>query len=316
MIVNVHERAIPVPPQQLGDMLETLGTVRDEIWHSDLVQPIALNNGLQVGSRGGHGPVRYTVVEHTPCRFIRFRFEPGVGLVGHHWFEVVESADPESGAPRTVLRHTIKARPTLWGRISWPLLIRPIHEGAVQDMLDHIERTVTGTANRGKPTTRWARWLAPRLRRRHVTRRRIDPGPLLSSALEPTAAGDSYATPLLPSDSVDPAAWARVLLGGTTRLRRLHDALAGPAPDPATGFPVLATAEDELVLGLDLRHLSLRIGVRVVDSRVRLTTTVRAHSRAGALRWAVLRRLYPSAVRHTMATAPAVADRAGTALSR
>lgn len=153
MILNVHERAVRVPPARLGAILESLAGPDDQFWRTDLIEPIVLDRGLEVGSRGGHGPVRYVVVEHDPARLVRFRFEPGIGLRGTHALEVVTGDD---GSP--ALRHTIEARAVGLGFLSWPL-IRVLHDAALEDMLDHVERSLTGTAHRGQRTPGWVRRL-------------------------------------------------------------------------------------------------------------------------------------------------------------
>src|ERR1035441_8469110 len=48
-------------------------------------------SGLREGSDGGHGPVRYQVVEHQPGRLVRFRFTAPPGLLGEHRYELEDS---------------------------------------------------------------------------------------------------------------------------------------------------------------------------------------------------------------------------------
>ncbi|WP_176955770.1 DUF2867 domain-containing protein [Sinosporangium album] len=292
-------------------MLETLATDHDRVWHSDLVQPITLDRGLNVGSRGGHGQVRYHVIEHEPGRLVRFEFHRSIGLVGNHTFEVVPHDDWHA-----TLRHTIEAQPTRRGRVTWPLLIKHIHDNAVEDMLDHIERTVTGMVHRPAPAPRWVRVLAPRLRRRRVRQSPLAPGPLTSAAItgRPDAA-DCYTTPLLAADARDPQTWIREVFGKPPRtvstLMRLRDHLVRPfglrtadTLRAKTLFPVLASSADEVVMGVDDRHLSFRVGVLVADRRMSVTTAVQFNHWTGRLYWAVVRWFHPYVVRSMIRSVP------------
>ncbi|MFB9965129.1 DUF2867 domain-containing protein [Sinosporangium siamense] len=310
-------------PATLGEMLETLATENDAIWHSNLVQPITLDRGLSVGSRGGHGQVRYHVIEHIPGKLVRFAFNPRIGLAGEHLFEVVTHDDSSAA-----LRHTIRARLTPRGRLTWPTLIKHIHDNAVEDMLDHVERTVTGSANRPAPAPRWVRTVAPRLRRRHVRRSPLTPGPLTSAAMpgRPDAA-DCFTTPLLTADAPDPATWIREVFGKPPRsvaaLMRLRDRLVRPfglltsdASRRESPFPVLASSADEIVMGVDDRHLSFRVGVAVADRRMSVTTAVRINHWTGHLYWAIVRWFHPHVVRHMIRSVPFRTSQGGARVIR
>lgn len=146
MIENVHERRVAASADSVGQLLETWGSADDRIWRTDASEPAFLDRGLDVGSRGGHGPVRYRVTHHEPGRRVELAFEPGLGLAGHHSFEV--RAD---GADACVVRHELVA--TTEGALTLlrPLLVA-LHDATVEDVLDHIERELTGSATRGQAT--------------------------------------------------------------------------------------------------------------------------------------------------------------------
>ena len=311
-IVNIHQRTLPVPVDRVGAMLETLAGPADEIWHSDLVAPMILDNGLAVGSRGGHGPIRYEVVDHVPGRLLRFRFASGVGLEGDHAFEVI-AGTPADGSTCTTLRHTITARAVGRGRVLWPMVIRPIHDAAAEDMLDHVERSLTGSTPRRRAATRWVCALARRGRRRKVHPMPVAPGPLLAGALDRIDAADCWATRLRPSDTTNPVEWATRLARPdpmVSSLLRVRDRLVRPLGlrtmprrPPATGFPLLASSPTEALVGLDDRHLSFRVGIHVIDGTVHVATTVQLHNRLGRLYWALVRHVHPFVVRRMIATA-------------
>ncbi len=98
-----------------------------------------LDSGLEAGSKGGHGPVRYRVVRHTPAREVAFAFTPEFPLEGEHRFDV----RPGAGGG-TILRHSLEGRPGGWMRIGWPLFFRWLHDALVEDALDRAEAEVAG----------------------------------------------------------------------------------------------------------------------------------------------------------------------------
>jgi hypothetical protein len=71
--------------------------------------------------------------------------------------------------------------------------------------------------------------------------------------------------------------WIRALLGLRNRLGRL----VGLRPAPASGFPVIRQAPDEVLMGFDDKHLDFRIVATVNGGFVTLTTIVRWHNAWG-----------------------------------
>lgn len=307
MIHDVHLRRLPVAPSEVGRLLETLGSPEDLLWSSRLRLPMVLDDGLRPGSAGGHGPIRYRVVAHTPGRSVTFAFERSVGLVGHHRFDV--DAVDESAC---VLRHTLTARPVGRMRVLWPLVVGALHETVLEDSLDQVERRLTGTAHRGRPLPGRARLVA-RVRRRHVVRSGPRRDGLLADALLRIDDGDTWSTPLLPGDTRDVGAWHRAAFAGTPAwvgvLMRARDLLVRPlglrrAGRSRHGFPELARTTEEVLLGLDDRHLSFRVGLRVAEDRVHVVTLVQLHNAVGRLYWAVVRWFHPHVVRAVVRRVP------------
>jgi hypothetical protein len=71
--------------------------------------------------------------------------------------------------------------------------------------------------------------------------------------------------------------WIRGLMGLRNRLGRL----VGLRPAPASGFPVVSQAADEVVLGFNDKHLDFRIVVAVAGGFATVTTIVRWHNAWG-----------------------------------
>ncbi len=71
--------------------------------------------------------------------------------------------------------------------------------------------------------------------------------------------------------------WVRGLMGMRNRL----GLLVGLKPAPASGFPVVSQAPDQVVLGFDDWHLDFRIVVEVAGGFAIVTTVVRWHNAWG-----------------------------------
>ena len=90
MIRNVHERTINAPAQALAPLLDGLGGDGDRLWPGEHWVPMVLDRPLAVGADGGHGAIRYRVVEYEPGRRVRFLFHPSTGIAGIHELSVEE----------------------------------------------------------------------------------------------------------------------------------------------------------------------------------------------------------------------------------
>jgi hypothetical protein len=287
----------------------TMSSPDDRLWPSG-VPGLRFDGPLAVGASGGHGPIRYQLTSLDEKTGMVFRFQEPTGLVGHHSFHVLPD-----GRAGTVLRHELVAEPEGWMRARWPLAVRWVHHTVLEELLDRAE---LGTGNApAQPHQRslWVRSLlsvgAPRLR--------AVPVPLSSSACQALPRvdwSDAYRMALRPDAPQEPEVWRRLLFGsvGRSRLLRLRTA-AGRALRGGTGgplgpeglFPVLRRTPDEVLVGLDDRHLNFRATVGVsqrTDGRSELvvTTAVLFHNASGRRYLAVIkpfhRRLVPSAMRH------------------
>ncbi|HET9655178.1 MAG TPA: hypothetical protein VFP72_07480 [Kineosporiaceae bacterium] len=158
---NVHARHLLAPAESLAGRLDHLGGPDDELWPAPVWWPLRLTGaagpGPAPGASGGHGPIRYAVEEYQPGQRVRFRFTPAVGLDGYHEFTLEPLPPADDGTPRCRLSHVIRARlvrrRTL---VLWPLLIRPLHDALLEDLLDRAEQVATGRVAR---PARWSPWV-------------------------------------------------------------------------------------------------------------------------------------------------------------
>ncbi|MFB7654352.1 MULTISPECIES: SRPBCC family protein [unclassified Streptomyces] len=139
---NVHERPLPVAPDRVGALIDSLGSEHDRLWPPDW-PPLRFERPLTVGVSGGHGPVRYVVSHYVPGRWVRFRFTGPPGFDGFHEFSL-EGLDDG----RTVLRNTLVVRPRGVRWLAWALIVRPLHDAAFEHGMDCAERALTGRVAR------------------------------------------------------------------------------------------------------------------------------------------------------------------------
>lgn len=171
-IRNVHERLTPGKPAAAAELLETIAEPGNPLWPSDRWPPLVLDNGLEPGSDGGHGPVRYHVTDHRPGRSISFAFDPAGGIRGGHTFsieavddgrasEATDSAAADAGRVRW--RHELVIeRPSALVRTT----IVPLHDALLEDLLDGADAALCAVALRRPPFSRGTRarlWLLDRV---------------------------------------------------------------------------------------------------------------------------------------------------------
>jgi Protein of unknown function (DUF3995) len=150
---NVHVREIEAPVSVVGEILDTLGGPGDRVWANDIwvAEPVVFDRRLGVGADGGHGSIRYTVVEYEPGRRVVFRFSPDGGLSGTHGFEL-EPVRPEM----TRITHFLDAETPRRMRPVLPILIG-WHDAMVETAFDRVELEATGSLRCRARIPRWLR---------------------------------------------------------------------------------------------------------------------------------------------------------------
>jgi hypothetical protein len=61
-IHNTHERTLPAGGMP-GSLIDGLAGDDDRLWPHDRWPAMRFDGGLQEGNHGGHGPIRYRVLE-------------------------------------------------------------------------------------------------------------------------------------------------------------------------------------------------------------------------------------------------------------
>jgi hypothetical protein len=152
---NVHSREIGATAQTVGHLLDELGDGGGRIWPVDRwpADPMAFDRRLEVGSRGGHGTLTYTVESHVPGRSVVFRFTPETSLDGIHRLDV-----RDLGPRRSRLTHTLDVRVRGSLRLARPVLLG-FHNAMVEDLLARADHVATGGPLVYPRAPRWVRAL-------------------------------------------------------------------------------------------------------------------------------------------------------------
>ena len=106
--------------------------------------------GIQVGTKGGHGPIRYSVEKYNPDEIIQFRFSKPNGFNGVHKYEIKE-LDKEN----TEIKHTIDMNTTGKGTLIWTFAIRSLHNALIEDGFDKLENNLSDN----RKSTEWNIWV-------------------------------------------------------------------------------------------------------------------------------------------------------------
>jgi hypothetical protein len=150
-INNVHERELKAPLEKVGQLLDSLASKEDQLWPKDRWPAMRFDRPLQVDADGGHGPIRYNVESYEPGQNIWFRLKAPRGFNGGHGCEIIET-----GNETVVLRHRITMRISGPALLTWPLVIRPLHNALLEDALDLAECYCDPDA---QPRSHWSSWV-------------------------------------------------------------------------------------------------------------------------------------------------------------
>ena len=298
VVLNAHARSLPVPASQVGPLLDRLGGPDDALWPSPAWPPMVLDGQLAVGVTGGHGPVRYQITRYDPGRLVEFTFTPDAGLSAPHTLSI----EP-SGADSCLLRHVLKGRLVGSMLLAWPLVVRWVHDAVAEDLMDRAEAALeVGPARPAQwsPMVRLLRWATrPRARATAVVA-----SPLIDEELPEVDWADAFAVDCPTTTSMDPQEWADAVFRDPPAWVKLllvtRQSLVGfigiDRAAPST-FDTRRRTRDEVLLGVDERHLSVRMSLRRLPDRAVLTTAVRANNHPGRVYSAIVRRAHPAVVR-------------------
>ena len=73
-VLNVHQRMLSAPPDEVGTLIDTLAGPDDRLWPHSTWPTMRFDRPLAAGAVGGHGPISYVISHYLPGRWIRFTF--------------------------------------------------------------------------------------------------------------------------------------------------------------------------------------------------------------------------------------------------
>lgn len=148
-VINIHKRVLNQSISTIGKLLNTLASDNDMMLATNKWSPMKLDKGLKVGSKGGHGPIKYFVTEYQPDKSITFQFDL-TGFNGYHRFDINE-LEPN----KTEITHIIDVTITGLAALKWVIAIRWLHDAYIEDAFDKVENYFTND----KKNSRWNLWV-------------------------------------------------------------------------------------------------------------------------------------------------------------
>lgn len=152
-VLNIHTRVINQSQANVMALVKTLSSSDDKVWPTDKWPRMKLDNGLNIGSKGGHGPIKYFIQNIVPDHSIQFQFVSPKGFKGIHTFEIIE-INPQ----QTQVKHIIDMNTQGLDSLKWHLVIRWLHDALIEDAFDKIENHFSTTPKRSSWNI-WVRFL-------------------------------------------------------------------------------------------------------------------------------------------------------------
>ncbi|MFT4762320.1 MAG: hypothetical protein ACI9XO_000352 [Paraglaciecola sp.] len=146
-VLNIHSRTIAQPKERILELISTLATKEDKVWPQEKWPPMRFKNGVVIGSKGGHGPIRYSIKDKKQDGTIVFQFYNPKGFNGIHKFEI-SSIDAQT----TEITHTIDMETAGTGTLKWIIGVKALHDALAEDALDKVENHFS----QNKKQTEWS----------------------------------------------------------------------------------------------------------------------------------------------------------------
>jgi len=160
-VLNIHKRTINQPKDKVTELLKTLSTENDRIWPKEKWPEMKFKEGIQIGAKGGHGPIRYSTEKYNPNEIIQFRFSKPNGFNGIHKFEIKE-LDKE----KTEIKHTIDMNTEGKGTLIWTFAICSLHNALIEDGFDKLKNNFSDN----RKSTEWNIWV--KFLRKQISKKR------------------------------------------------------------------------------------------------------------------------------------------------
>lgn len=133
-VINNHKRIIHQPKEKVSQLFKSLATNDDQIWPSKNWPAMRFKDGLKIGSKGGHGRIRYTIIAFETGNHIKFQFTKPDGFNGTHELSIKAISEDASEIAHNITMHT-----NLKASFLWVFVIRWLHDALIEEAFDTIE---------------------------------------------------------------------------------------------------------------------------------------------------------------------------------
>ena len=149
-VVNIHKRIINQPIEKVMSLFKTLTTSNDLVWPHENWPAIIFKEGLKIGSKGGHGHIRYTIIEFEAGKHIKFKFTNPDGFNGTHALKI-DAFDTDT----TEICHEIRMHTSFKASFLWTFVVRWLHDALIEEAFDKVENHF----NTQKKITKYNAWV-------------------------------------------------------------------------------------------------------------------------------------------------------------
>lgn len=153
-VTNIHKRKLPQSLIKVSPLLHTLGTDNDAVWPNENWPSIYFIEGLKKGSPGGHGIIKYTIVDYNKAGNIIFNFTKPKGFEGIHEFKLEAISENETLITHDIQMHTTTIKATWF----WIVAIRWLHDALIEEAFDNMESQFSEVKIKPKYTL-WVKFL-------------------------------------------------------------------------------------------------------------------------------------------------------------
>lgn len=136
-VTNIHKRKLKQSKNEVAMLFKTLATKDDKIWPIEHWPAIRFNGALKLGNKGGHGSIRYTIIDIKEGEAIKFQFSKPNGFIGTHEFKINEVDNSITEVTHTINMNTATVKSTFL----WLTVIRWLHDALIEDAFDKIENS-------------------------------------------------------------------------------------------------------------------------------------------------------------------------------
>jgi len=150
-VINIHKRKLQQPKAKVVELFKTIATKEDKIWPYQNWPAIRFKDTVKVGVKGGHGRIKYTIIQFTEGESIEFQFTKPDGFIGTHKLYLKELKRHQ-----TEIVHEIKMNTsTIKATFLWVTVIRWLHDALIEDAFDRVENHFS----KEKKVTKYSLWV-------------------------------------------------------------------------------------------------------------------------------------------------------------